>query len=112
MSTLLKNGPDVVACWLLLLASCDKLGETDMQPSAVASLLRIEDDRAEAAFQILQAPDFKSRNNEHEGRRIVPVGGGRWHVVSYQKYQWLASRARATDRQRKYEANKKTREGM
>jgi hypothetical protein len=109
-STLLKNGPDVVACWMLLLASCDKLGESSMQPSAVAGLMRISDERAEAAFAILQAPDPKSRNKEHDGKRILPLDGGRWFIVSHQKYQWLASKAKASQRQRKYEANKTARE--
>jgi hypothetical protein len=109
-STLLKNGPDVVACWVLLLATCDKLGESNMQPSAAASLLRISDDRAEVAFALLASPDPKSRNKDREGRRIVRLEDGNWHVVSYQKYQYLASRARATQRSQKYEANKKARE--
>lgn len=111
-STLLRNGPDVVACWILLLATCDKLGESSMQPSAAASLLRITDERAKAAFAVLMAPDPDSRNKDQEGRRILPLKGGGWHVVSYQKYQWLASRARAAQRQRKYEANKKARENQ
>jgi len=109
-STLLKNGPDVVACWILLLATCDKVGESSMQPSAAASLLRISDERAKAAFAVLASPDPDSRNKDHEGRRIVSLKGGSWHIVSYQKYQWLASRARASQRQKKYEANKKARE--
>lgn len=109
-STLLKEGPDVVACWILLLATCDKLGESQMQPSAAASLLRISDERAEAAFEVLQAPDMRSRNRDHEGKRILPLKGGGWHVVSFQKYQWLASRARASQRQKKYETNRKARE--
>lgn len=111
-STLLRNGPDVVACWILLLASCDKIGESSMQASAAASLLRISDERAKAAFAILQQPDPESRNRDHDGRRILPIPGGGWHIVSFQKYQWLASRARASQRQRKYEANRKAREGQ
>lgn len=110
-STMLKEGPDVVAIWTLLLASTDKLGESLMQPAAAASLLRIPDDRAKKAFEILAAPDPDSRNKEHEGRRILPREDGKWFIVSAQKYQWLASRAAATIRQRKYDANKRAREG-
>jgi hypothetical protein len=111
-STLLKNGPDVVACWILLLATCDKLGESSMQPSAAASLLRISDERAKAAFSVLQEPDPDSRNKHREGRRIIALDGGGWHVVSFQKYQWLASRARASQRSKKYETNKRARESQ
>ena len=109
-STLLRNGPDVIACWLLMLASCDKLGESTLTPDSAASLLRISDERAEAAFAILQAPDPKSRNKEHEGRRIVPLEGGAWFIVSHQKYQWLASKAYASKRSQKYLTNRKARE--
>lgn len=109
-STMLKEGPDVVAIWTLLLASTDKLGQSSMQPAAAASLLRISDERAEAAFSILAAPDPKSRNKDEEGRRILPADGGKWFIVSAQKYQWLASRAAATIRQRKYDAAKRSRE--
>jgi len=109
-STLLREGPDVVAVWMLVLASADKLGESSMQPSIAASLLRIDDERAEAAFARLSAPDPRSRNKECEGRRIVPRDDGRWFVVSHQRYQWLASRAAATNRQRRYEERRKERE--
>lgn len=109
-STLLREGPDVVACWALLLASADKLGESGMQPSIAASLLRIADERAEAAFAVLTAPDPTSRNKEYEGRRILPREDGSWFIVSHQKYQWRTSRARATERQRRYAARLEERE--
>jgi hypothetical protein len=109
-STLLKNGPDVVACWVLLLATCDRVGESSMQPTAAAGLLRISDERAKVAFAVLQAPDEDSRNKDYDGRRIIPLPEGSWTVVSHHKYQWLASKARASERQRKYEAKKKSRE--
>src|SRR5687768_9687180 len=79
-STLLKEGPDVVSVFALILASADKLGESSMQPSIAASLLRIPDERAEAAFATLAAPDPRSRNQEQEGRRILPREDGRWYV--------------------------------
>lgn len=109
-STLLKEGPDVVAVWALILASANKLGESGMQQSVAASLLRISDERAEAAFQTLAAPDPCSRNQEQGGRRILPCKDGRWLIVSHQKYQWLASRAAATERQRRYELRQKERD--
>jgi hypothetical protein len=109
-STLLKEGPDVVAVWALILASTDKLGESDMQPSVAASLLRISDERARTAFALLSEPDPDSKNKEHDGRRILPRENGKWLVVSHAKYQYLASRAAATERNRRYEARLKERE--
>jgi hypothetical protein len=111
-STMLKHGPDVVACWMLLLATTDKLGESYMQPSAAASLLRITDDRALRAFEILQAPDSTSKNREMEGRRIVRQENGKWLVVSHGKYQARASRSWATERQKAYLRRKKAQDEM
>jgi len=95
---------------MLVLASANKLGESTMQPSVAASLLRIDDERAEVAFNVLRAPDPKSRNKECEGRRIVPKDDGGWFIVSHQRYQYLASRAAATQRQKRYEERKSERE--
>jgi len=101
-STLLKNGPEVVACWLLLLADCDRLGESGMTPAAAASLLRMSDEAAIKAFEVLQAPDPRSRSRILDGRRIVLRDNGRYLVVNAGKYQWLASKAAASKRQQEY----------
>ena len=109
-STLLKEGAMVVACWTLVLAAADKNGESDMQPSAAASLLRVSDEETEKAFEVLYAPDPKSRNEECQGRRILRLDNGHWQVVSHGKYQALASKAMAHARQKKYDQNKRVRE--
>jgi len=111
-STMLKHGPDVVACWMLLLATTDKLGESYMQPSAAASLLRIADERAQVAFQVLLTPDPDSKNPEFEGRRIIRQENGKWLVVSHGKYQARASRSWATERQKAYARRRKAQEAM
>lgn len=109
-STLLKEGPVVVAVWALILASTDKFGESDMQPSTAASLLRIPDADARSAYAVLSAPDPDSKNGEHGGRRILRIANGNWLVVSHAKYQRLASKAGAAERQARYEARLKERE--
>jgi hypothetical protein len=111
-STMLKHGPDVVAIWMLLLATTDKLGESYMQPSAAAGLLRISDERAVLAFEILQAPDPGSKNSEFEGRRLIRQGNGKWLVVSHGKYQARASRSWATERQKAYLRRLKDQEAL
>jgi hypothetical protein len=109
-STILKEGPVVVACWALLLADADKLGESGMQPSVAASLLRIPDDAAEAAFKVLAAPDLKSRNVEHQGRRIIKMDNGNWQLISHGRYRDLASKSHSVLRTRKYDQNHRARE--
>jgi len=111
-STMLRHGPDVVAIWMLLLATTDKLGESYMQPTAAASLLRISDERALAAFDVLKEPDPASKNSDMEGRRIVRQSNGKWLVVSHGKYQARAARSWATERQKAYARRQKAQEAM
>lgn len=108
-STLVSQGPDVVCAWVLLLASKDKYHESELQPSAVANLLGIPLERADAAFARLAAPDPRSRNREYEGRRILKQPNGSWLIVTGEKYQERASRAAAEARKTKYEKNKAAR---
>jgi hypothetical protein len=108
-SSILAEGPDVVATWALLLASADRLGESHLTVPFVASVLRISDERAGAAFAVLTAPDKRSRNKDQEGRRLVEVPGG-WLLVSHAKYREKASRMGAADRQARYLARMKARQ--
>ena len=98
-----------MATWALLLASADRLGESHLTVPFVASVLRISDERAEAAFAVLTAPDKRSRNKDQEGRRLVEVPGG-WLLVSHAKYREKASRMGAADRQARYLARMKARQ--
>jgi hypothetical protein len=105
-SSVLAEGPDVVAVWALLIASANMNGKSEITVPFVASVLRISDERADEAFRVLSSPDPRSRNKEAEGRRIVPADGG-WLLVSHAKYRHLASRAAAAARQAKYKAKQK-----
>lgn len=108
-SSVLAEGPDVVATWALLIASADRMGESHLTVPFVASVLRISDERAEKAFAVLAGPDKRSRNKEHDGRRIIPVDGG-WLLVSHAKYREKASRMNAAERQSRYLARMKQRQ--
>lgn len=105
-SSVLAEGPDVVAIWALLMASADRDGVSVITSPFVASVLRISDERADAAFKVLLSPDPKSRNKDAEGRRIVPVDGG-WMLVSHAKYRQSASKQKAADSQAKYAAKRR-----
>lgn len=105
-SSVLANGPDVVAVWALLIASANRDGHSTITVPYVASVLRITDERALLAFEKLQAPDPMSRNKDSEGRRIKAHDGG-WYLVSHAKYRVYASRAGAAARQAKYAAKRR-----
>jgi hypothetical protein len=111
-STVLEHGPVVVACWTLVLASADKLGETDINPTTLAGLLRISKAEAKDAWEVLTSPDPDSHNREFEGRRLISIGDGKWKLTSYDKYQAKASRATATARQARYAERVKNRERL
>jgi len=106
-STLLAEGPVPVAVWALILASADRYGVSKLQPTAAASLLRISDDEARKAFEVLQGEDTWSRNEAHHGKRIIKTEEGYWAIVSYEKYRKMASKQMAAERQRKYEERKR-----
>lgn len=106
-STVLKEGPLVVAVWILLLADADRYGETRATPIALASLLRVKDDDVIRAFKVLASPDPNSRNKKHKGARIVSLGEGRWKLISYENYKRLASKAYAVERQLRHVKSKR-----
>jgi hypothetical protein len=108
-SSLLSEGPDVVATWALLIASANRQGESHLTVPFIASVLRISEARVEAAFEVLTSPDKRSRNKEHGGRRIIAVEDG-WLLVSHAKYREKASRMKAAERQERYMARMKARQ--
>lgn len=99
-STTIREGPLVFAVWCAILASKDQDGFTGLTPESLAALMsdpksgriqRVEE--IEAAWGVLSSPDPGSRNQEFQGRRIIPTGDGRWLVVSHEKYRVKYNRA-------------------
>jgi hypothetical protein len=73
-----------------LLAHCDKLGEVDMHPRAIAEEVGLSVDQVRAALLVLESPDDESRSPEEQGRRILRKDEHRdwgWRVVNYLKYR-------------------------
>jgi hypothetical protein len=101
-SSVLKEGPVVVAVWAMLLSDADRYGESDLSVPFIAERLRISQDDVRGAFLILSSPDPDSGSKEHEGRRIE-WNDGKWFLLTHSKYREKASRERAlaTARKRK-----------
>jgi hypothetical protein len=110
-STVLKEGPVVVATWLLLMADADRYGITRATPTSIASVLRVSDEEVEAAYEILLRPDKNSRNRDKGGARLERLEDGSYHLVSFSKYKERASKQNAARRQRDYLERKKVKEG-
>lgn len=97
-SSLLVEGPDVVAVWALLLASADRAGISEWTAPAMAGLMRISEERVDRALEILSSPDPRSKSKREEGRRIIKDVGGGWFVVNHDIYRDKARREASAER--------------
>ena len=73
-----------------LLAHCDKHGEVDIHPRAIAEEVGLTVDQVRVALGMLEAADGESRSPDLDGRRIVRLDEHRdwgWCVVNYLKYR-------------------------
>ena len=73
-----------------LLAHCDKHGEVDMHPKAIAEEVGLSVSDVRVTLAMLESPDDESRSPDCEGRRIVRLDEHRdwgWRVVNYLKYR-------------------------
>lgn len=116
-STTIKEGPMVFAVWCAILASKDQDGVTALNPESVALLMSDPKEQRfqplepiEEAWGVLTAPDPGSRNKEHEGRRIIPTGDGRWLVVSHEHYRQKHQKLRRQEQLRDAKARQRERE--
>lgn len=93
-STAFRTGPLPWAVWTAILAAMDSDGVVSINPSFLAAqwpgVSRAE---IEEAWSVHTKPDPDSKNEEFEGRRLIPYEGGRWLVVSHQEYRNKYSKA-------------------
>lgn len=76
-----------VRVWITLLASMDKEGFCAFASiENLARRARVKPCHTRSAIEILEAPDSRSANDDHEGRRIEKVQGG-WVVLNAKKYR-------------------------
>lgn len=90
-----------------LLAHCDKTGDVDMHPRAIADEVGLTVDEVTAALAELEAPDPESRSPEENGRRIIRLDDHRawgWRVVNYVKYRAIRDEADRREQNRMAQA--------
>jgi len=88
-SSITDEGLVTWGVWMAILADKDQDGITSLNPRFLAKVFGHDVAEIEEAFKTLSSPDPHSKNEEHEGRRIIPVDGGRWLVVSHEKYRQI-----------------------
>lgn len=90
-----------------LLKLCDINGVVDMTHEAIARRTNVPQDIVKRGIAELEKPDPRSRNPEHEGRRIVRLDEHRdwgWLICNYAHYRAIAS-----DDQRREKTKERTR---
>jgi len=86
-STAFRTGAIEWAVWTAILAAQDSDGNVAINPAFLAVQWSMDESEVQKAWDVHTHPDPKSKNIEHDGRRIIPLGDGRWHVVSFDKYK-------------------------
>jgi hypothetical protein len=78
------------AVFMVLLSLCNRDGEIDMTPEAIAGVTGWPLEFISKGLVELAAPDKRSRTHGHGGRRILPIDEHRdwgWKLTNYQKYR-------------------------
>ena len=86
-STAFMSGPMPWAVWTAVLSSADSDGMTSLNPHVLARLWNCPLEDIQAAWDVHTQPDPLSKNQDHEGRRLIPLDGGRWLIVSHSRYR-------------------------
>jgi hypothetical protein len=89
MGTLYGRWP-AAPVWASLLPLCDRHGQIDMSPQAIAGLTGWPMDLLQEGIRQLSEPDEHSRTPDNDGRRLVLLDPARpwgWKVVNHGKYR-------------------------
>jgi hypothetical protein len=106
-------GTDVFAVWGYIIANTVN-STVEINPQLLASILGSTPERVESALEFLCAPDPRSRNDEHEGRRLLKQGPFQYYVVSHQHYRDIRNEdeRRAYNRRKQAESRARRKDGQ
>lgn len=94
-------GPDVFALWGYVIANAQD-SRVELNPRVLAATIGTTTAKVDEAIEFLCRPDPESRNQEHEGRRLVQEGQYQFFVVSHEIYRSM----RDEEERRAYNARK------
>lgn len=101
--------------WVTMLALKNDAGEVLASLPGLARLASVPVEAAEAAVELLSAPDPYSRTPDYEGRRIEAIEGG-WVVLNHELYREKGSREdarrRNSERQKRWRDRQKSNGGV
>jgi hypothetical protein len=85
MSSLWEEPLGVRVLFTTMLAIRDRDGFVRGSVGSLRRVANLTEGQVEEALKVLEAPDGKSANGEHEGRRVLRVEGG-WQLTGHGKY--------------------------
>ena len=115
-SSILIEGPDVVAVWALFLSDADQNGISRLTVPYIAQVLFKGDiKKAQKCVDTLCKPDPHSKSRAFDGRRIVPTSevgitdAGPWFLTTHEEHRkkMQIQREQARVRQERHRKRKK-----
>lgn len=97
-------GPEVFALWGYVIAHVQS-GQVELNPKHIAPILGMKESSVQRVIDLLMSPDPKSRNKNHEGRRLVRTGEYSYDVPTHGHYRDIKSNEDRRVYMRHYMAN-------
>ena len=95
-------GPVVFAVWGYCIAKADRAGVVILNPALLAPIIGTSRREIEQAIEYLESPDERSKNPDHEGRRLVNMSGFAYSVVSHAIYRNIKTSGERNEYMREY----------
>lgn len=89
--SMMGAGPDVFAVWGYAISHAQKDSIVELNPELMAVLIGMPKERVEKAMEFLMSPDPKSRNPDHEGRRMIRQGQYEFLLTTASYYRGIQS---------------------
>jgi len=80
-----ERGKNAKLLFLTMIALANQEGFVSAAIDGLADQARLTEEETLEALKILESPDKKSRNKEHDGRRVEEVDGG-WRITGYARH--------------------------
>lgn len=111
-SSIQLEEPHIRWLWIAMLILADDAGTgyVDMPDQVIAAKAHLSIEQTKQGLERLSSPDPKSRSEEQEGRRIIPMERASgmeprgWRIVNWESMKLAAAREAAADRKRKSRA--------
>lgn len=104
--SMMGAGADVFAVWGYVIANAVN-GAVELNPVFLSAVIGMTPDRAQAAIDVLCAPDARSRTKDEDGRRLVREGQFAYRVVNHEKYRAIRDEDQRRDYMRDYMRNRR-----